>query len=137
MAFKDEEAFAKIFAQLTGLDITKNQWINSLYKVGKKYVDTNMVSWEDPNIYNLILTDAESPELSGFRDRFSTYLQKRSEASAKGLPVGEGFQSINQYMALEDSYSKVLKSKPGFGDLATSDNIKRFIAGDTSIQEVN
>jgi hypothetical protein len=137
MAFKDEEAFAKIFAQLTGLDITKNQWINSLYKVGKKYVDTNMVSWEDPNIYNLILTDAESPELSGFRDRFSTYLQKRSEASAKGLPVGEGFQSINQYMALEDSYSKVLKSKPGFGDLATSDNIKRFIAGDASIQEVS
>ena len=137
MAFKDEEAFAKIFAQLTGLDITKNQWINSLYKVGKKYVDTNMVSWEDPNIYNLILTDAESPELSGFRDRFSTYLQKRSEASAKGLPVGEGFQSINQYMALEDSYSKVLKSKPGFGDLATSENIKRFIAGDASIQEVS
>lgn len=137
MAFKDEEAFAKIFAQLTGLDITKNQWINSLYKVGKKYVDTNMVSWEDPNIYNLILTDAESPELSGFRDRFSTYLQKRSEASAKGLPVGEGFQSINQYMALEDSYSKVLKSKPGFGDLATSDNIKRFIAGDASVQEVS
>jgi len=124
MAFKDEEAFAKIFAQLTGLDITKNQW-------------TNMVSWEDPNIYNLILTDAESPELSGFRDRFSTYLQKRSEASAKGLPVGEGFQSINQYMALEDSYSKVLKSKPGFGDLATSDNIKRFIAGDASVQEVS
>lgn len=137
MAFKDEEAFAKIFAQLTGLDVTKNQWINSLYKVGKKYVDTNMVSWEDPNIYNLILTDAESPELAGFRDRFSTYLQKRSEASAKGLPVGEGFQSINQYMALEDSYGKVLKSKPGFGDLATSDNIKRFIAGDTSVQEVS
>ena len=137
MAFKDEEAFAKIFAQLTGLDITKNQWINNLYKVGKKYVDTSMVSWEDPNIYNLILTDTESPELAGFRDRFSTYLQKRSEASAKGLPVGEGFQSISQYMALEDSYSKVLKSKPGFGDLATSDNIKRFIAGDASVQEVS
>ena len=83
MAFKDEEAFAKIFAQLTGLDITKNQWINNLYKVGKKYVDTSMVSWEYPNIYNLILTDTESPELAGFRDRFSTYLQKRSEASAK------------------------------------------------------
>ena len=137
MAFKDEEAFAKIFAQLTGLDITKNQWINNLYKVGKKYVDTSMVSWEDPNIYNLILTDTESPELTGFRDRFSTYLQKRSEASAKGLPVGEGFQSISQYMALEDSYSKVLKSKPGFGDLATSDNIKRFIAGDASVQEIS
>ena len=137
MAFKDEEAFAKIFAQLTGLDITKNQWINNLYKVGKKYVDTSMVSWEDPNIYNLILTDTESPELAGFRDRFSTYLQKRSEASAKGLPVGEGFQSISQYMALEDSYSKVLKSKPGFGDLATSDNIKRFIAGDASVQEIS
>jgi len=137
MAFKDEQAFAKIFAQLTGLDITKNQWINSLYNVGKRYVDTNMVSFEDPNIYNLILTDTESPELAGFRDRFSTYLQKRSEASASGLPVGEGFQSINQYMALEDSYNKVLRSKPGFGDLATSENIKRFIAGDTSVQEIS
>ena len=137
MAFKDEQAFAKIFAQLTGLDINKNQWINSLYSVGKRYVDTNMVSFEDPNIYNLILTDTESPELAGFRDRFSTYLQKRNEASASGLPVGEGFQSINQYMALEDSYNKVLRSKPGFGELATADNIKKFIAGNTSVQEVS
>jgi len=137
MAFKDEEAFARIFAQLTGLDIKKNKWINNLYTVGKKYVDTNQVSWQDPNIYNLILTDTESPELSGFRDRFSVYLQKRSEATSKGLPVGEGFQSINQYMALENSYSQALMSKPGFGDLATSENIKKFISGNTSIQEVN
>jgi hypothetical protein len=137
MAFKDEEAFAKVFAQLTGLDITKNQWINNLYTVGKKYVDTNMVSWEDPNIYNLILTDTESPELTGFRDRFSTYLQKRNEATTRGLPVGEAFQNIRNYMALEDSYTQVLKSKPGFGDLATSENVKNFIAGDTSAQEVS
>lgn len=136
MAFKDEEAFAKIFAQLTGLDITKNKWINNLYTVGKKYVDTSMVSWEDPNIYNLILTDSESPELAGFRDRFSTYLQKRTEATASGLPVGEGFQNISQYMALEDSYSKALRSKSGFADLATSENIKRFIAGNTSVTEI-
>lgn len=136
MAFKDEEAFAKIFAQLTGLDIAKNQWINNLYSVGKKYVDTNMVSWDDSNIYNLILTDTESPELAGFRDRFSTYLQKRNEATSKGLPVGEAFQNIRNYMALEDSYTEALKSKPGFGNLATSENVKRFIAGDTSVQEV-
>jgi hypothetical protein len=136
MAFKDEEAFAKIFAQLTGLDIAKNQWINNLYSVGKKYVDTNMVSWDDSNIYNLILTDTESPELAGFRDRFSTYLQKRNEATSKGLPVGEAFQNIRNYMALEDSYTQALRSKPGFGNLATSENVKRFIGGDTSVQEV-
>ena len=137
MAFKDEQAFAKIFAQLTGLDINKNQWINSLYSVGKRYVDTNMVSFEDPNIYNLILTDTESPELAGFRDRFSTYLQKRNEATASGLPVGEAFQNIRNYMALEDSYAQALKSKPGFGELATSENIKQFITGNTSVQEVS
>ena len=137
MAFKDEEAFGKIFAQLTGLNIATNPWINNLYAVGKKYVDTNMVSWDDSNIYNLILTDTESPELAGFRDRFSTYLQKRNEATAKGLPVGEAFQNIRNYMALEDSYAQVLNSKPGFGDLATSENIRRFISGDTSVQEVN
>lgn len=85
----------------------------------------------------MILTDTESPELSGFRDRFSVYLQKRSDAAAKGLPVGDGFQSINQYMALEDSYSKILQEKPGFADLATSDNIKKFISGNTSAQEVS
>jgi hypothetical protein len=136
MAFKDEEAFAKIFAQLTGLDIAKNQWINNLYSVGKKYVDTNMVSWDDSNIYNLILTDTESPELAGFRDRFSTYLQKRNEATSKGLPVGEAFQNIRNYMALEDSYTQALRSKSGFGNLATSENVKRFIGGDTSVQEV-
>ena len=135
--FKDAANFGKVFAQLTGLDITKNPWINSLYTVGKKYVDTNMISWEDPNIYNLILTDTESPELSGFRDRFSAYLTKRNEASASGLPVGEAFQNIKNYMALEDSYAQALNSKPGFANLATSDNIKKFITGTTSVQEVS
>lgn len=137
MAYADEEAFAKVFAQLTGLDITKNPWINSLYGVGKKYVDTNMVTWEDPAVYNLILTDTSSPELAGFRDRFSTYLDKRNEATSKGLPVGEGFQNIRQYMALESTYVDALKSKPGFNDLATSDNVKKFIAGGTSVDEVS
>lgn len=134
MAYADEVAFGKIFAQLTGIDPAKNAWVNSLYSVAKKYVDTNLVSYNDPTIYDLVLTDTESPELAGFRDRFSVYLNQRNEAISKGtLPE---FASMSEYVQTEKAYASALRSKPAFADLATDENIKRFIAGKTSVDEV-
>lgn len=134
MAYADEVAFGKIFAQLTGIDPAKNSWVNSLYSVAKKYVDTNLVSYNDPTIYDLVLTDTESPELAGFRDRFSVYLDQRNEAIAKGTKPE--FQSISEYTQTEKAYASVLRSKPAFADLATDENIKKFISGKTSVDEV-
>jgi hypothetical protein len=134
MAYADEVAFGKIFAQLTGIDPAKNAWVNSLYSVAKKYVDTNLVSYNDPTIYDLVLTDTESPELAGFRDRFSVYLNQRNEAISKGtLPE---FASMSEYVQTEKAYASALRSKPAFADLATDENIKKFIAGKTSVDEV-
>jgi hypothetical protein len=127
MAYADEVAFGKIFAQLTGIDPAKNAWV-------KKYVDTNLVSYNDPTIYDLVLTDTESPELAGFRDRFSVYLNQRNEAISKGtLPE---FASMSEYVQTEKAYASALRSKPAFADLATDENIKKFIAGKTSVDEV-
>jgi len=134
MAYADEVAFGRIFAQLTGIDPAKNSWVNSLYSVAKKYVDTNLVSYNDPTIYELVLTDTESPELTGFRDRFSVYLNQRNEAISKGTKPE--FASISEYVQTEKSYASVLRSKPAFADLATDENIKRFISGRTSVDEV-
>ena len=134
MAYADEVAFGKIFAQLTGIDPAKNSWVNSLYSVAKKYVDTNLVAYNDPTIYDLVLTDTESPELAGFRDRFSVYLNQRNEAIAKGTKPE--FQSMSEYVQTEKAYASVLRSKPAFADLATDENIKKFISGKTSVDEV-
>jgi hypothetical protein len=134
MAYADEVAFGRIFAQLTGIDPAKNSWVNSLYSVAKKYVDTNLVAYNDPTIYDLVLTDTESPELAGFRDRFSVYLNQRNEAIAKGTKPE--FQSMSEYVQTEKAYASVLRSKPAFADLATDENIKRFISGKTSVDEV-
>jgi len=134
MAYADEVAFGRVFAQLTGIDPKKNKWINSLYSVAKKYVDTNLVTYNDPTIFDLILTDTQSPELSGFRDRFSVYLAQRNDAIAKGT-VPE-FSNISEYVQTERAYASVLRSKPAFADLATDENIKKFISGNTSVDEV-
>ena len=134
MSYADEVAFARIFTQLTGIDAARNPWVNSLYTVAKKYVDTNLVAYNDPTIYDLVLTDTESPELAGFRDRFSVYLAQRNDAIATGTQPE--FSNINEYIQTERSYASVLRSRTAFADLATDANIKRFISGKTSVDEV-
>jgi hypothetical protein len=134
MAYADEVAFGRVFSQLTGIDPKKNKWVNSLYAVAKKYVDTNLVAYNDPTLYDLILTDTESPELAGFRNRFSVYLDQRNEAISKGT-IPE-FSTISDYVQTEKAYASVLRSKPAFADLATDENIKKFISGKTSVDEV-
>jgi len=134
--YKDATNFGFIFKGITGIDPVANSWVNSLYGVAKKFVDTGQISWQDPNIYNLILNDTTSPELQGFRDRFSAYLTVRNERAAAGKAVGEGFGNIAEYTRLEGEYQKALESRPAFKSLATQDNIKKFITGTTSVQEV-
>jgi hypothetical protein len=134
MSYADEVAFARIFTQLTGIDSARNPWVNSLYTVAKKYVDTNLVAYNDPTIYDLVLTDTESPELAGFRDRFSVYLAQRNDAIATGTQPE--FSNISDYIQTERSYASVLRSKTAFADLATDANIKQFISGKTSVDEV-
>jgi hypothetical protein len=134
MAYADEIAFGNVFAQLTGLDPAKNSWVNSLYSVAKKYVDTNLVSYNDPTLYDLLLTDTQSPELAGFRDRFSVYLAQRNDAIAKGTVPQ--FSNLSEYVQTEKAYGNILRSKPAFADLATDVNIKQFISGNVSVDEV-
>ena len=134
MAYADEVAFGQIFSQLTGIDPAKNPWVNSLYSVAKKYVDTNLVSYNDPTIFDLLLTDTSSPELAGFRDRFSVYLAQRNDAIANGTVPQ--FSNLSEYVQTEKAYVTKLKSMPAFADLATDANIKQFISGNVSLDEL-
>lgn len=135
MAYGDEEVFAQIIAQRTGFDPSKETWVKSLYNVAKKYLDSNMVDPGDKDtLYELILTDTSSPELEPFRQRFSVFLDDINAAKAGGA---RRFDDISQYVGLEREYSKVLNSKPGFSSLATIDNIKTFMNGKNSVQEIS
>lgn len=135
MAYGDEEVFAQIIAQRTGFDPSKETWVKSLYNVAKKYLDSNMVDPGDKDtLYELILTDTSSPELEPFRQRFSVFLDDINAAKAGGA---RRFDDISQYVGLEREYSKVLNSKPGFSSLATVDNIKTFMNGKNSVQEIS
>lgn len=134
MAFKDEEAFGQIFAQLTGLSAKDNPWVNSLYGVAKKYIDTGFVAAGDSTVFDLVLTDNNSPELQGYRDRFSAYLTSRNDAIANG--TAPEFASVKDYIETERAYIKTLNAVPGFNDLATIDNIKKFVTGRVSVDEV-
>lgn len=138
MAYSDEEAFLKAFQIKAGIDITKpeNAWVKSVYNVAKKYIDSNMVAKDDTGeLYNYILLDTESPELAPFRARFSAYLNERSKAiAAGGVPV---WSNVGEYLTTEKDYMQAIKSKPGFADLATIDNVKKFIEGGNSVSEIN
>ena len=135
MAYGDEEVFAQIIAQRTGFDPSKETWVKSLYNVAKKYIDSNMVDPGDKDtLYELILTDTSSPELEPFRQRFSVFLDDINAAKAGAV---RKFDDISQYVGLEREYSKVLNSKPGFSSIATVDNIKKFMTGKNSVQEIS
>lgn len=135
MAYGDEEIFAQIMAQRTGFDPKKETWLNSLYNVAKGYIDSNVVDINDKDtLYELILTDTKSPELEPFRQRFSVFLD---DINSSKTGSKRRFQNISEYTALESEYSKVLNGKEAFKDLATVDNIKKFMTGRTSVQEVS
>lgn len=135
MAYGDEQIFAQIMAQRTGFDPAKETWLNSLYNVAKKYIDSNVVDMNDKDtLYELILTDTQSPELEPFRQRFSVFLDDINTSKAGGA---RRFENISEYTALEREYSKTLNSKPGFSVLATTDNIKKFMSGKNSVQEIS
>lgn len=138
MAFTDEEKFLQAFQLKAGIDVTKpeNSWVKSLFTVAKKYIDEDMIPSTDPTvIYDYILRDTTSPELQPFRDRFSAYMDEVNKAKAGGtVPV---WMNVQEYLNTEQDYIRAIKSKPGFGDIATIDNVKKFIAGGNSVSEIN
>jgi hypothetical protein len=122
----------QIFRQVMGSYFnlaTDSSWIDALFDSAKKYYDQDITG--DAAV-ELLLREENAPKQ--FKDRFSAYLNTNSKRSAAGM--APEFGSLAEYVATEKAYTNKLKSYGAFADLATQDNIKKFIENEVSVDEV-
>jgi hypothetical protein len=122
----------QVFRQVMGAYFnlaTDSAWIDALFDSAKKYYDQDITG---DTAVELLLREENAPKQ--FKDRFSAYLDTNAKRSAAGM--APTFGSLAEYVATEKAYTSKLKSYAGFSDLATQDNIKKFIENDVSVDEV-
>ena len=123
----------QVFRQVMGAYFnltTESSWIDSLFNSAKKYYDQDITG---DTAVELLLREENAP--AQFKNRFSAYLNANKKRTETGMaPI---FSSLSDYVATERAYSNKLSSYPGFSDLNTQDNIKKFIEGDISVDEVS
>lgn len=122
----------QIFRQIMGAYFnlaTDANWIDALFDNAKKYYDQDITG--DAAI-ELLLREENAPKQ--FKDRFSAYLNTNAKRSAAGM--APEFGSLAEYVATEKAYTNKLKSYGAFADLATQENVKKFIENEVSVDEV-
>lgn len=122
----------QVFRQVMGAYFnlaTDSSWIDALFDNAKKYYDQDITG--DAAV-ELLLREENAPKQ--FKDRFSAYLNTNAKRTAAGM--APEFSSLADYIATERAYTNRLKSYPAFQDLATQENIKKFIENEVSVDEV-
>lgn len=122
----------EIFRQVMGayFDLkTESSWIDSLFDSAKRYYDQDITG--DAAV-ELLLREDTAP--AQFKNRFSAYLNTNQKRAAAGM--APEFSSLADYIATERAYASKLNTYSAFKDLATQDNIKKFIENEVSIDEV-
>lgn len=122
----------QVFRQIMGAYFnlaTEGSWIDSLFASAKKYYDQDITG---DTAVELLLREENAP--AQFKNRFSAYLNTNAKRTAAGM--APEFSSLADYVATERAYSNRLRTYPGFQDLATQDNIKKFIENEISVDEV-
>lgn len=122
----------QVFRQVMGAYFnlaTDASWIDALFDSAKKYYDQDITG--DAAV-ELLLREENAP--AQFKNRFSAYLSTNAKRAAAGM--APEFSSLADYVATERAYTSKLKSYQGFQDLATQDNIKKFIENEVSVDEV-
>lgn len=121
-----------IFRQVMGsyFDLkTESKWIDALFDSAKRYYDQDITG---DAVVELLLREDKAPQQ--FKDRFSAYLNVNNKRAAAGM--APEFSSLADYIATERAYTNKLTTYGAFKDLATQDNIKKFIENEVSIDEV-
>lgn len=123
----------QVFRQIMGAYFnlaTEGSWIDALFANAKKYYDQDITG---DTAVELLLREENAPKQ--FKDRFSAYLNTNAKRVSAGM--APEFSSLADYVATERAYASKLKTYPGFQDLATQDNIKKFIENEVSVDEVS
>lgn len=124
----NREIFRQVMSAYFDLK-TESSWIDSLFDSAKKYYDQDITG--DAAV-ELLLREDTAP--AQFKNRFSAYLNTNAKRTAAGM--APEFSSLADYIATERAYASKLSSYNAFKDLATQDNIKKFIENEVSIDEV-
>jgi hypothetical protein len=127
MAISASDVFSTIFSSLTGISVQQEPWVAKLWDVAKPYIDSGQVTSGDPILFDLILSDQNAPE--EYKQRFSAIATMKAN-NASFIPT------VAQYLTMESNYKTVLNSV-GLYDLATNDEIKKFIENNVSVDEMS
>ena len=122
----------QVFRQIMGAYFnlaTESSWIDSLFDNAKKYYDQDITG---DTAVELLLREENAPKQ--FKDRFSAYLNTNAKRAAAGM--APEFGSLADYITTERAYANKLTAYTGFQDLATQENIKKFIENEVSVDEV-
>lgn len=128
------DVFKSVLSLMFDVEAPENQaWITAAFNWAKPKVDAGV---SDALIPDMLLksTTAKEPALKPFYDRFSSMLaaNERAKAANKEVP----YDTISNYVQAERDYAKAVKTRTGFDEFTTTDNIKKFIDNDLSVQEV-
>jgi hypothetical protein len=123
----DSEIFAKVFASITGIDVSlpENSWAKDLWNVAAPIVNSGQIKSGDPLLYDLILADDKAPQ--SYKDRFSAVTALKQKAPEMGMTVAD-------YLKQENQYKQLLKSA-GMDNLANATEIKKFFLNEVSYDE--
>lgn len=113
----------QVFRQVMGAYFnlaTESAWIDSLFDSAKKYYDQDITG--DAAV-ELLLREENAPKQ--FKDRFSAYLNTNKKRTDAGM--APEFSNLADYVATERAYTNKLKTYGAFADLASQENIKKFI----------
>jgi len=128
------DVFKSVLSLMFDVEAPENQaWINAAFNWAKPKVDGGVDVSLIPDM--LLKSDAaKEPAMKPFYDRFSSMMaaNERAKANNKAVP----YDTISNYVQAERDYASAVRSRTGFEEFTTIDNIKKFIDNDLSIQEV-
>lgn len=128
------DVFKSVLSLMFDVEAPENQaWITAAFNWAKPKVDAGV---SDVLIPDMLLKSnaAKEPAMKPFYDRFSSMIaaNERAKAANKETP----YDTISNYVQAEKDYAKAVKTRTGFDEFTTTDNIKKFIDNDLSVQEV-
>ena len=128
------DIFKSVLSLMFDVEAPENQrWITAAFNWAKPKIDAGVSDALIPDM--LLRSDAaKEPAMKPFYDRFSSMIaaNERARAANKEIP----YDTISNYVQAEKDYAKAVNGRTGFGEFATTDNIKKFIDNDLSVQEV-
>ena len=128
MSISADDVYTSIFSSITGIDVSKEPWVTKLWSIAKPYVDSGQIAEDDPILFDIILSDKNSPQ--EYKDRFAAITALKNKPGATFVPT------VAQYITMENKYKATLDSV-GLGDIASNEQISKYIENEVSLDELS